>query len=792
MNHVTTRAGRIVFGLIAASLASVAQAQVLEEIIVTAQKREQSMQDVGISVTAYTGEQLEELGLTDTVDLSTMTPGLQYTVPNAEGSQINFFLRGVGLNEVSDFNENPVAMYMDEVYRAAIGGLHFQAFDMERAEVLRGPQGTLFGRNTSGGLVHFISKKPTDEFGAYLEAGVGSYGEVKAEGMVNGKIPEIDGLAARVSWAYNKNGGYTDNNFTGVDPWKGTSPGDFNETNAIATRLQLLWTPNEDVDALFKFHYSNNRGQVGGWQNQATTFPIVNGVPDFDNRVELGPNEVNPFCAAPTPPGTDCQGFRDTDGDPHEGSFDRDGDTAVTAAGVSGTINWRLQNGWTVTSITAYDHVDRTQEEDTDASPVDFIQVEFHAMPEQFTQELRLAGETDRMRWQTGLYYFNWDVDGDYRLQLAPNFFELDVDAKQDTESWSIFGQAEYDLTDQFTVTGGFRYTEEDKEIDYRNFDNPGGLIAFLTAPPPGVDLGAGPGVGVTANFPSAIRPSPDAMLVFNKDTVGDLAEHNKTNITALAEIDWKPTDDLLMYAKYSRGVKSAGFNATFNDVSGIFSLNNIQTLPFDDETLTSYEIGFKSTLFDGTTRLNAAAFYYDYEDYQTFRFDQFSSFIFNTDAEIYGGEVELQTSPWEGWDFILGASFLDATAKDVPTASTLIERDVDMLAAPDVTFNGMARYEWPLWTGSMAAIASFYYQDDTFYDIQNFDIARADDYIVGNFRLKWTSGGGAWEVDAFVNNVADEEYVTYTFDFTAVGGFNQLHFGKPRWFGGSVRYSWQ
>ena len=151
---------------------------------------EQNLQDVGISVTAYSGEQIKELGLADTVDLTTMTPGLQYTVPNAEGSQINFFLRGVGLNEVADINENPVAVYFDDVYRAAMGGLHLQNFDMDRAEVLRGPQGTLFGRNTSGGLVHFISRKPTREFAAYLEAGLESYGTFKTEGMVNGTISE--------------------------------------------------------------------------------------------------------------------------------------------------------------------------------------------------------------------------------------------------------------------------------------------------------------------------------------------------------------------------------------------------------------------------------------------------------------------------------------------------------------------------------------------------------------------------------------------------------------------------
>ena len=725
-----------------------------------------------------------------------MTPGLQYTVPNAEGSQINFFLRGVGLNEVSDVNENPVAVYFDGVYRAAIGGLHLQNFDVDRAEVLRGPQGTLFGRNTSGGLVHFISRKPTREFEAYLEVGLESFGTFKTEGVVNGGITE--NLAARISFATNKNGGYVDNIYDGVDPLKGTSPGDFNETNAKAGRLQLLWTPSDDIEALFKLHYSHNRGQVGGWQNQVTGFaPAPGGEFDLDNRVPLGPNQANPNCFDPGAGvfymvvGTDCLGYRDTDGDPHKGSFDRDGDTAVTSAGASAEINWELDNGWTITSITAFDHVDRTQEEDTDASPNNFVQVEFHAIPEQFTQELRLAGETDRMRWQTGLYYFNWDVESDYGLVLIPDLFVIDVDGKQDTESWSVFGQVEFDLTEQLTIIGGLRYTEEEKEMNYSSVDR-GGLTGFLTAPPPDVDLGAGAGVGVLPNFPSAVRPTPDNMMLFNASTVGDLAKHDKSNITALVELDWKPDDDLLLYAKYSRGVKSAGFNGTFLDASGNFGLDAPEDVPFDDETLTSYEAGFKATILGGTTRLNAAAFYYDYEDFHTFRFITLNSIIFNSDAEVYGGEIELQTSPAEGWDFLLGASFLDATAMDIPASTSRTLTDRTMVAAPDFTANGMARYEWPMFNGAMAAIASFYYQDETFYDIQNYDISRADDYIVGNFRMKWTSSSEALTVSAFVNNVADEEYLTYTFDFTGPAGFNQLHYGKPRWFGGSVRYTWQ
>lgn len=758
-------------------------AKLLEEVIVSAQKREQNLQDVGISVTAYTGDQMKDMGMTNTVDLATMTPGLRYAAPHAESSTVNFFLRGVGLNAAGDQLENPVAVYVDGVYRAAMAGLNLQNFDVERAEVLRGPQGTLFGRNSSGGLIQFLSKKPTDRFGAYLEIGAESYNTIKTEAMIN--APLTDELAARLSIATNKNEGMVKNDFTDVDPITGGRPGDYSETNAVAARGQLLWKPNDSADALLRVYYSRNRGQAGAWQNKPTTYPNIGTVdapiPDLDRRVDLGPNEVNLFCSDPTPAGTDCQGFRDTDGDPHRGSFDRDGDTGVWVRGISSEINWSLANGWELTSITSYDTVRRLQEEDTDASPFYFPNATFRSSSEQFTQEVRLFAERDRWRWNTGAYYFNWDVENRYNLALVPGFFENAVDGEQKTASWALLGQLEYDVSDTVTLIGGLRYTREKKTMDYVNVDRPGadGLVSFLT------------GIGATSNYPSGLRPTPDTMLLFNRSTVGDLAEQDEGYVTSLAEIDWKPKDGLLIYGKYSVGVKSAGFNATFLDVSGVFSEDELSDIPFKKETLNSYEVGVKSSILGGSAYLNASAFYYDYKDYQTYRFTRFSAVVFNTDAEVYGGEVELRANLTRNLDLMLGVSVLQATAKNIPTPATGIEREVDMVAAPDFTANGMLRYQWPLFEGSMAAVASFYWQDDTWYDIQNFDVSRADGYLIGNLHLKWTSQNDKWVVSAFVDNVADKEFVTYTYDFTGPGGFNQVSYGRPRWIGGAVKYSW-
>ncbi len=729
--------------------------EVLEEVIVTAQKREQSMQDIGISVTAYTGEQMHEMGITNSVDLTAMTPGLQYTVPNAEGSQINFFLRGVGLNDFTDANENPVATYMDEVYRGAMGGLHFQLFDVERAEVLRGPQGTLYGRNTTGGLIHFISKKPTDTIEAYGDVTYGSYDTLQFEGALSGPIPWIDGLKARVSLATNNHDGYV----------KNEAGRDYNSTDAFAGRVQLQYDPTETFSALLNFHGSWNDGHVGAWQHQSTK-------PGPDGNVELPADED--FYG--TCPGCDAFGYRDNDDNPWHGEFDRDGDVVVDSWGLSGRFEWKSE-GFDIVSITAFEKLSRLQEEDTDATPFPLLEPTFGGDTDQITQELRISGDTEQMRWQAGFYYFSSEVDANYLLDLTNlGFVYFDANYLQDTESWSVFGNLEYDLNPMWTVVGGLRYTEEEKDLDYTNVDLTG-LYAFLT------------GIGAVPLTP--FRPNPDDAFVFNSGSVGDLAKHDKSNITGKIELDFKPTDELLVYASFSRGVKSAGFNTGFLDGTFIFASNTPQTIPFDDETLHAWEMGVKSTLFNGTTRLNASGFYYDYQDFQTFRFELLNQVIFNTDAEVYGAELELITSPWEGWDFLFGLALLDATAEDIPDPVTGLGRDRTMVSAPDVTFNGMARYSWPMWGGTMAAVATMQFQDETFFDIQNHPISRENGYVIGNARLQWSSPTERWHAAVFVNNIADEEYLSYTFDFTSFG-FNQQAYGRPRWIGGTVGYSWE
>ncbi|WP_354694308.1 TonB-dependent receptor [Elongatibacter sediminis] len=713
-----------------------AQAQVLEEVVVTAQKREQSLQDVGVSVTAFSGEQIKDLGFTNSVDVIAQTPGLSYGTPTAEGNNASLTLRGVGLADFNDNNEGPVAVYVDEVYVSALSGVTFQLFDLERVEVLRGPQGTLYGRNTTGGLVHFVSVKPSEETQGYFEVTVAENSQFKVEGALGGSLG--DAVQARLSYAHNEYDGYVDNRGPGTE--------DPNDADNNAARLQLAFQPTDAIDVLFNVHGSKNNANMGAWQHEATYSPD-GGVTSLPL-----PADLNLYGSCP---GCDAFGYRDDDDDPWAGAYDRDGDLDIENKGASLNFQW-AGDSVTLTSITAFENFERLYEEDTDISPFKIVHNTYTADIDQFTQEIRLSGETDAMHWLAGFYYYDQETDGGFQIDASGIGFIIgDANYKQETSSWSLFGQIEYDLSDRWSVIGGLRYTDEERELDYLSQELNGLL-------------------------------PPDANVMFDYD---EKISHD--NVTGKLELDFRPTDSTLIYGSVSLGTKSAGFNTGLLDETGLFGLTVRGDVPYGEEELTSYEVGFKTDLFGGTSRLNASAFYYDYSDYQAFAFVNLNQVIFNTDATVTGMELEFVTNPIEGLDILLGASLLDAEAEDIPlNDASGITRDRTMTLAPDFSLNGVVRYEWGVSAGRVAAQVDFNYQDETFFDIQNHPISREDGYDVWNARLTYYSQDDTWSVSAFVNNLFEEEYRVYSFDVTNLFGFNQVAYGRPRWAGVSFRYN--
>ena len=486
----------ISLGLIVASCFSAsAIAQVLEEILVTAQKREQNLQDVGISVSAFSGQQLAELGMLSVSDIVAQTPNVTFVSPFGEGNNIAFTLRGVGLNDFSEHNEAPGAVYVDGVYQGTLAGANFQLFDLDRVEVLRGPQGTLFGRNTSAGLVQYITRKPGDEPEARAELTVGEFSQTRFEGAVGGPLGDV--AAGRLSALYHKHDGYRPSRTPGVE--------DASETDAYAVRGQLKWTPTDSLDLLLSAHYSKADQVANTYEHTSTTF-----LADGYTEVYLPVDEVNPICefvGGLTGPGQDCFGYRDTDNDVYATDNDREPFLDLEVSGASLTLDWAL-DAIEITSITAYESVDKSFGEDTDMGPVPAIAVSNPVDSAQWSQELRASSDAEGNRWTAGLYYFDRDIDTGSRTDASGiGLVDDDTVTEYQTESWSVFGQYEWGFAENLTLILGGRYFSEDQDFEMVARDLLGNTPVFLGISPDPI-----PG------FP---------VFVFTKETAGDLTEHD-------------------------------------------------------------------------------------------------------------------------------------------------------------------------------------------------------------------------------------------------------------------------
>jgi iron complex outermembrane receptor protein len=738
------------------------KAGVFEKIQITAKKKSQDLQDVSVSVTAFSGAALRELNMTDSVDIAAQTPGLNIGTPVGEGNNPSISLRGVGLNDFNDNNEGPIAVYRDEVYQSAMPGLTFQLFDLERVEVLRGPQGTLYGRNATGGLVHFISKKPSETTDAFFSLTLAEHNQIKTEAAVAGSLS--DSMQGRVSVATNKHDGYVENRI-GKDA---------NEADSLAYRAQLNIDMTDDLSALVNVHGGKSDTNAPQYQHQATD----DGAGNFGT--------------------TDYYGYADNDGDPYAGEYDRQGTLEIDSQGASLALNWDASE-FTFTSISAIEDVEKLHQEDTDVGPFPGIAPDFASENEQFSQEFRFAGAGETFDWIFGLYYFENEIKGDMSIDVdypgpvvdgitgAPAgtfgtdfvpFINYDINYLQNTESYGIFGQVEKQLSDALTLTVGLRYTSENREMQYQNktTGNPGAVLNSCLIPAGDVcDFGLGADFPGTTTFMDFTDGNPLAK---------DLTNIDDTNVSGQIGLDYKIDKDTLVFVNVASGFKSGGFNGGFLDFTDGVTEEDV---PFESEELTSYETGIKTTFADGDVRLNASAFYYDYKNYQALTFAGISQFINNADAQLKGVDVEVTWLPGVDWDIKVGGSYLDTNVDEVMVRGVGAVTDVQMVQAPKVSLNGVVRYHL---SDKLSAQVDFNYQGEHYFDITNSDISKEEAYTIFNARVGYDIDD-SWNVSAFVKNMTDEAYRVYTFDFTGPAGLNQQFYGKPRWFGVNVEYNY-
>jgi iron complex outermembrane receptor protein len=706
-------------------IASLAHSAVLEEVMVTAQKREQNLQEVGISVTAFTGDQLQNLGLTSSVDITQQVPAMQLQTFTPAFTIIN--LRGISQNNFQDNLEAPVAVYVDGAYVPSMNAINGQLFDVGRVEVLRGPQGTLFGRNTTGGLVHYITNGASDEeLNGYLEVQAGDFDMRAVEGAVGGAL--TDNFRARLAGRWQENDGYVESVVPGIR--------DAHGADGYTLRGSFQFDVGEDFLADVRITRSEDKDVPSG------TYGI--NFATFDENTGLG---------------VDAPG-RLTDELDHasslEGSFERE-NTSVTA-----TLTWDLGGDMELVSITNYLDLEKEYLEDAGGG-LFFFPYETNTDFDNFAQELRLSGNTDRMRWQTGVYYLDMTTDSNQSVAgvailegagaITDSAMQVTT-TKLDATNWSVFGQVEFDLTDNLTLIGGLRWSDDSKDIDYTQ-----------------VYTESGAGIPPTQVFD--IKNVP----------INDIDSIEYDDYAARVQLNYTTDNGTLIYGSWNRGIKGGNWSI---DPLGTVAAINPANLKHDEEVLYSYEVGLKTDLSDWA-RLNMALYYYDYEDYQAFSLLGLTPQVSNSDADSWGGELELTLYPTEGLDILLGAAYIDSTVDEVPDVfgGTV---ETEFPNAPQLSINGLVRYEWGMFNGMMAVQVDGVWNDDQYIESTNSQISEEDSYLVWNARISYTSSSDSWQLTGWVKNAGDETYRLYNLDLGLLGISEEVY-APPRWYGATLAY---
>lgn len=679
-----------------------------DDIVVTANRRAERLQDVPISVTAFEGDYLRENSITNGIDIVARVPGLQVS-GGGGGTTNGFNIRGVTQNAFAASLESPIAVYLDDSYLSVNTIINLSLFDIERVEVLRGPQGTLFGRNATGGMVRYVTSRPSNTPEGFVSLELGEDARIRVEIAVSG--PVSDTVSARISGVYNYNNGLIKND---IGP-------DTMQVKDFAVRGQVLIQPNEDLDVLLKAQYSYEDDVKGGYSHVAA----------------LAGNYLS------DPNATDFFGYRDADGDPYTGSFDFDGFKKAKVIDLTANIDWSMGD-FILSSVTNFQDISDSYGEDSDVSPLSVYHYVKYNEVQQFTQEFRVAYESERLKALVGAYYLV--IDGSYGTdQTGLLFFGPAAEvatADQKTTSYAVFAQADVEVAKDITVVLGGRYSHDKKDFVYNSTN----LFDFFQPGPVTVDK-----------------------------------EYSDGDISFKAQLNYRPNNDWLIYAGVNRGIKSGGLNfPLFPQDPALFD--------FEGETLTAYEAGFKSTLAPGTT-LNVSAFYYDYKGYQAFSFDGLAARVINVNAKLYGGEVELNSSPVDGLDLNFGMSFLSNKVRDVPLA---VSDGTEKAAfSPKWTVNGLVKYSWDAFGGSVSAQLDGNWRSSVNFNLVPTPVLQEPGYALFNARIGYQTADKNWSVAAFVKNLTDKYYRFYSFDTSPDFGSLEDVPGIPRWFGVSASYKW-
>lgn len=731
-------------------------AQQLEEIVVTATHRAENLQDVPIAVTALGADDLVKADIFDAGTIAAHTPGLSYA--EFSPGQANISMRGISSADDGAGLDNSVALFLDGVYIGRGASINFDMFDLERVEVLRGPQGTLFGRNSIGGAINVISAKPTDELTSKVGVTAGNEGILRYQGLVSG--PLNDDWSAKISATHREHDGYVRNLILNEDQ---------QDEDQTSIRGQIRYS-GESSDWLFSADWmEDDRKDMG-------RTPVVNNAPLSAILAQNG--ITGPRQNASSRPGFS---FREANGISLQGDFEFD-------QGV-------------LTSITAFRHAETDWEMLSVGAPLGGLGLAFDEVIDDivedidtFSQEFRWTSSLGGpLEYTAGVYFFTEDTDRTeiFRITAAGTYADVanpfrltDVGTQaiigneyartaNETTSYAAYAQANWEVNDQWRVTFGGRFTVDEKDYTAESVN-----CALVAANDPSIigtqfeNFAACGGVG------GSLAIIAEAFEVNPSDDWSDFSPK--------VAVQYYPNDTVMLFGSISKGFKSGGF-------AGSQGVESSASTPVDQETAINYEFGLKGDLLDDSLRLNVTAFFTDYEDLQVVRFGPVPNSTFGTfvttnvgSAEIKGIELEINYYITEQLRLAGYYAYLDTETSDLifEIASGTIDASGKTLTrAPKNSSNLALIYDLPVATGNMDFRLEFTHADKQRTDFVDDRIIQ-DAYDLIDARIGWTSPDEKWDVAVWGKNITDEDYISHMY-VIGPGGIGV--WGAPATFGVTV-----
>jgi len=691
--------------------------RLIEEVTVTAQRREQSLMEVPMAVSAFTEDQLRDLQADNLDSLQGAVPNMNLVQGRGSNSSVNIFIRGVGQPDALQTFDPAVGIYLDDVYMSRIQGAMFKLYDIERIEVLRGPQGTLYGKNTPGGAIRLITRTPGDDLEVAANFTVGDYNRAQASAYVSG--PVSDNLSLGLSVLHDQRDGFV------TDPLTGRK---YNDEYTTVARMKGVWSVSDDVKVVFSGDYTKEDVALtlGRAEAPLVSVDLVNGiVPRF-----IPSNEEFNFETST--------------------SFMNDEGQKVDHWGGNVTVNWDINDAMTLKSITAYRDLQSDFYIDIDATTLELGDVFVGIDQDQFSQEFQLLGDNGgNLTWVAGLFYLNENVpshqeayaDDFLLLAGAPISFLRTIDDDLETTSYAAFAQVDWTFADNWTLGLGIRYTEEDK--DY-----------FRT----------------TSTFSDVLGVADPAFSFSDSDSWDDW--------TPSVTLDWAATDNVNLYGRLAKGFKSGGFNGRANTADDVstFDPETVWTAEIGAKTLFAdgrFQANvavFQSQYDDFQARVSVG-------DGIDFRFPVLNA----AELDITGAEVELAWLPIDPLQLTAQVGWLDSEYGDggftgsdgVPDEPAFSPEWTGRLAGIyTIDLDGGA---------AIRIGADANYRDAMFLSVENVPALTEGDYWLANGFVSWTSPDQQWTVTAGIKNATDEVYRVEGQEFRSVGNIQTAYYGDPR-----------